>query len=65
MVKALIAHWYASDGQIARSGPHPTQKAAYEAMRLTPAARERQRRETGVDMPYPNGVLVWPEFNDN
>lgn len=53
--------WFAAGGGLARSGPYPTQMDAYEAMTLTSEARERQRREYGVDMPYPRDVVVWPE----
>jgi hypothetical protein len=55
--------WYASGGQIARSGPYPTQRAAYEAMILTAEARQEQHKNRGVDMPYPHDVVVWPEWS--
>lgn len=54
--------WFASGGGILRSGPYRTQRDAYSAMELTHAAREKQRQETGVDMPYPRDVAVWPEY---
>jgi hypothetical protein len=58
----MIERWYASGGGIARSGPHPTQKTAYEAMVLTTKARQEQQKTTGKDMPYPHDIVVWPEF---
>lgn len=53
--------WYASGGGIARWGPFDTQMEAYQKMRLTQDARERQRLAKGPDMPYPKDIVVWPE----
>lgn len=53
--------WYVSGGGIARSGPHPTEKAAWNSMRLTTAARYAQRITYGTDSPYPMGTQVWQE----
>lgn len=54
--------WFASGGDIVRTGPFPSQIAAYKAMTLTNDAKERQRRELGVLSPYSYGTFVWPEF---
>lgn len=53
--------WYASGASIAQAGPFPTQRAAYDAMRLTDDARERQRRTHGTCSPFPHDLVVWPE----
>jgi len=58
------ARWYAAGGDIARSGPHASQRQAYAAMRLTSAARDAQRKATGKDVPYPHDVVVWPKYGE-
>ena len=57
--------WWAAGGGISRTGPFASQREAYEAMVLTQSAREKQHRETGVDMPYPRDVAVWPEYGSD
>jgi len=54
-------NWFASGGGIARTGPFPSQFAAFRAMTLTQDARARQRREKGTDAPFPFDTIVWPE----
>lgn len=56
--------WWAAGGGISRIGPFASQREAYEAMVLTQSSRENQLQETGVDMPYPKDVAVWPEYGN-
>ena len=53
--------WFASGGDIARSGPYTSQMEAYNALRLTESAQRQQRETHGTDSPYPRDLLVWPE----
>lgn len=48
--------WYASGGDIARSGPYNTQRGAWDSMRVTADIAEK------TQCPYPLDVLVWPEW---
>ena len=54
--------WWAAGGGISRTGPFATQRDAYVAMRLTIQAQEKQYKKTGVDVPYPTDIVVWPEW---
>jgi hypothetical protein len=53
--------WFASGAGIAQAGPFPSQRSAYEAMRLTARAQEQQRRDHGTCSPFPHDLVVWPE----
>ena len=60
----MTERWYASGGGLLLLGPFPSQREAYKGMRLTSKARDEQRILTGIDMPYPRDVVVWPEYED-
>ena len=51
--------WYVSGGGIAQAGPYTSQVEAYNSMRLTKDAREKQTK-AGV-FPFPLDIVVWPE----
>ena len=45
--------WFAAGGGICRKGPYPTQRAAWESMRLD---------KPGPGSPFPDDTHVWPEY---
>jgi len=49
-----IPKWYAAGGGVARMGPFPTQRSAWEGLLLT-----EDKRKSG---PYPDDARIWPEW---
>jgi len=55
MAKKKKIVWFAAGGGLIKGGPHKTQVAAWEAMRLT----EREKKKQGGI--HPTDTRVWPE----
>jgi len=60
--ESMPAGWYACSAGIGlRSGPHKSEAAAKESLRLSKLARAEQRIKHGTDYPFPHDLKAWKE----